>query len=58
MSKCNISEIYIIIYNFIIIIIISSSSVYNFLKIFLYIYTRGVNFNALTHVINLKTLTR
>ncbi len=25
---------------------------------YIYIYIRGVNFNALTHVINLKTLTR
>ncbi len=29
-----------------------------YIYIYIYIYIRGVNFNALTHVINLKNLTR
>ncbi len=33
-------------------------SVYVYIYIYIYIYIRGVNFNALTHVINLKNFTR
>ncbi len=35
----------------------NNNNIYKYIYIYIYIYIRGVNFNALTHVINLKTLT-